>query len=643
MSSAPHPLSGAFGARQVRGGQRWISAGLVARAASRALMISLLFLVAGTAGLGLYASAHADRYYEGVTVAGVPLGGLTRTEARARLQNEFAAYLDSPMTLVAGDQRFTLDWRVSGASLNLDETLRSSFAFGRDGSLWSRTRAWARAVVHGRNLLLTVNLDQARLDALLAEIAPVVTRPASNASIDMAGASGPTIVTESPGVALDLTTTRGLIVDRLRRLSHEPVALVTPEVAPTVTAADLQSELGQAQTAVASSLLVTGLGTSWDISQEDLKRIVSIRSGGAIDVDRQAVKTLVKNIAEEIERPSIDASLDVSSDGTITAVPGGASVEVETKPSIEAIVSALQGGQHLAELAIDQRAPAISDEQSATAAERANALVGSGFHLTWNGGSAELGRADLLFALTIDVDPGSPSPFTLGFDRDALALALAPLADQIDQPAKDATFRLVRSRVTVVEKAATGRELDVEAAVEAIVNAAMSGGPRELPLVVRAVKPTYADAYAKKIKVADVIGASSTSYAESSDARRHNVEQAAKLETGWLVPPGGQFSYAQHVGMVTKKEGFVTGFGIVASAENDGSVTTAPVVGGGICQVSTTIFQAAFWAGLQIDERHTHPYWLQAYGEPPHGMKGLDAMVNIEEDWTIDMRFTNTT
>jgi vancomycin resistance protein YoaR len=67
------------------------------------------------------------------------------------------------------------------------------------------------------------------------------------------------------------------------------------------------------------------------------------------------------------------------------------------------------------------------------------------------------------------------------------------------------------------------------------------------------------------------------------------------------------------------------------------------VVGGGICQVSTTIFQAAFWAGLPIVERWQHPYWLTTYGDPPRGMKGLDAMVNIEDDWSLDMKFQNTT
>jgi vancomycin resistance protein YoaR len=107
------------------------------------------------------------------------------------------------------------------------------------------------------------------------------------------------------------------------------------------------------------------------------------------------------------------------------------------------------------------------------------------------------------------------------------------------------------------------------------------------------------------------------------------------------VPPDGIFSYADSVGLITEERGFMTGLGIIDNG--NGGFTTAPVVGGGICQVSTTLFQAAFWAGLPFEERHQHPYYLSTYGEAVTGLPGLDAMVNIEPDWTIDLKFRNTT
>lgn len=605
-------------------------------------MVTVLFFVAGILGLALYGYAHGERYYEGVTVGGVAVGGLTQTEARAELEDQFAAYVDIPLVVIAGGQEYLLNLSDAGLSLDLEGTIQSSFSFGREGFWWGRSRAWARSAVRGRNLPLSVTVDRDRLDALLTEMGSAVTRPPRDATIAMTGSDAPAIVPESAGVAVDLEATRRAVVDRVRGFSREPVTLTTVSVAPAVASTDLQDELGVATSVVSTPLVVTASDASWDVTPDELKQIVSVKTGGVVEVDRDAVKSLVRRFSKEIEQPSIDAAIEVS-DGAIVARPGQSSIDVESKPSIDAIVAALQADRHEVALSIDRQAPAISDEQAVVAAARAEALVGNGIDLRWDGGSLELGRGDLLAALTIAVNSEAGEPFVLGFDPDHLAQVLAPVADQIEVAAQDATFRLVGSKVTVAQKATIGRQLDIAATIKAMEETATSGGPRRVNLVVREVKPAYTDDDVKKIKLKDVLAFSSTYYGESSDARRHNVEQAAKLETGWLVPPGGQFSYDQYVGMVTEAEGFVTGFGIVASPEGGGLVTTAPVVGGGICQVSTTIFQAAFWAGLQIDERYEHPYWMEVYGEPPHGMKGLDAMVNIEEDASLDMRFTNTT
>jgi vancomycin resistance protein YoaR len=621
---------------------RRLSMAAVARWASIVLAVSALFMVAAVAGMALYASAHQARFYEGVELAGVPVGGLTQAEARSALERRYGEYLGTTVSLRTVDQRFELPATESGVTLDPDRSVASAFAFGRRGSWWDRSRAWASAFIHGRDLPLFVSVDETILDAQLQRVAPNVTRPPADAAVVMDAEGGPTIVPEMAGIAFDVTSTRGQVVERFRWLSNQPVELVTPLVPPSVTAADLQVSADSARSLMDAPLVITALDRQWGVTADDLKRIVSVPPAGGIEVNREAIRSLVLGIAGEIERPSVDAAVRVDG-GSIVAEPGSSSIVVDADRSVESIVGALTAGEHGASLAVLQEPPRISDAQADAAAAQAEALVGAGVALSWDGGRAELGRGDLLAALTIDTEPGRAEPFGLGFDPDVLARSLAPIAERIDVPARDATFRLVGAEIRVKQKSQEGQRLDVDAGAQAIADAVMGNGPRSVRLAIEGVRPKYTESTAKRIKLDDVLADSSTSYAVSSDARRHNVEQASKLETGWLVPPGGQFSYDEHVGNVSKEEGFVTGFGIVASAEGDGRVTTAPVVGGGICQVSTTIFQAAFWAGLQIDERHEHPYWLQTYGEPPRGMKGLDAMVDIEEDWSLDMRFTNTT
>ncbi|MBI2861607.1 MAG: VanW family protein [Chloroflexi bacterium] len=108
--------------------------------------------------------------------------------------------------------------------------------------------------------------------------------------------------------------------------------------------------------------------------------------------------------------------------------------------------------------------------------------------------------------------------------------------------------------------------------------------------------------------------------------RMYNIELAAQKLDGLVIPPGGEFSFNRSLGPVNRAAGFQLGFVISGNETVLGD-------GGGICQVSTTIFQAAFYAGYPILERFPHAYRIWRY-EPP---VGLDATVS---DWT-DLRFVN--
>jgi vancomycin resistance protein YoaR len=103
-----------------------------------------------------------------------------------------------------------------------------------------------------------------------------------------------------------------------------------------------------------------------------------------------------------------------------------------------------------------------------------------------------------------------------------------------------------------------------------------------------------------------------------------------------MVPPGAVFSFNQSVGPTTVAAGYQVGYGITIRG---GQAVTVPSEAGGICQVATTIFHAAFWAGFSIVERQGHLYWIPRYGQPPRGMKGLDA--TVDDPW-VDFKFRNT-
>ncbi|WP_117237590.1 VanW family protein [Thermus sediminis] len=143
---------------------------------------------------------------------------------------------------------------------------------------------------------------------------------------------------------------------------------------------------------------------------------------------------------------------------------------------------------------------------------------------------------------------------------------------------------------------------------------ARAQGRRSFRLPVRYTPPTPSlkDLYA--LGVREHLATGETDFRGSSRERTHNLLLASGRLDGLLIPPG-PFALNRALGPITREAGYKEAFVIVGDRTEQG-------VGGGVCQVSTTLFRAFFFAGLPIRERHAHSYQV-AYYQPP----GLDAAV----------------
>ncbi len=214
-------------------------------------------------------------------------------------------------------------------------------------------------------------------------------------------------------------------------------------------------------------------------------------------------------------------------------------------------------------------------------------------------------------------------------DEAALREIVESWARQVYRPPMDARFDYDAKRALLLELApsATGYELDVDATVATIVHAIESGQKQGL-LSVNKLKPAVASEDAPHFGIQELVAQGSTKFAGSSRARVKNIEVAASKFVGVVIPPDGIFSFNEHVGDVTAANGFEDSL-IIAGDR------TAVGVGGGVCQVSSTIFRTAFFGGFPILERWAHGYVVHWYGEP-----GIDATVYTPN---VDLRFKNTT
>jgi vancomycin resistance protein YoaR len=574
---------------------------------TRTLLILTAFVVAGAAGLALYAQAHADRIYQGVSAGGVALGGLSVAEAEVVLAEAFAAYAAEPLTIEAGDAEFVVSPADAGLSLDAAATVSRAMDWGRAGSFWERSQAWARGLTSGTTLPLVVDIDSTVAELALRRVAGGVVSVPVDAAVRMDGAE-PQLVPDRPGIAIDAASTLAALAERASLRSAEPVSLATRPVPAAVSADDLAGALPEARAAVDAPLLLRAGEAVWHVPAADLARVVSVDPSGAVAVDRDVLGGIVEGLAVEVDREVADADVVVGDDGRLTAIDAVEGATVDVSASVDRLAAALLAGDDAADLVVAGTAPAITTAMADAAATEGERRLNAGIALRWDGGRAALDRGDLLRALTIKIEPGEPEPFVFGLDRDLIGERLDEIAAEVDEPVRDARFRVVAGKVTLAAEAREGRALETGRGVEGVLAAwgsAKPGAPPEVELTVETIAPRWTGTDAAKIKLGDdVIAEGGTYYGDSSGPRRQNVELASSRLTGWLVPPGGVFSYAENIGPIDLASGYETGYGIV---EQDGQFITAPVIGGGICQVSTTIFHAAFWAGLPIEERYQHP------------------------------------
>ncbi len=217
----------------------------------------------------------------------------------------------------------------------------------------------------------------------------------------------------------------------------------------------------------------------------------------------------------------------------------------------------------------------------------------------------------------------------LQLDESLLRDYLSGLAVQLDVAPRDARLRFnaATGGVTVIQESYSGRALDVEATITAIGEALRNGG-QEAALVMVAKPPAVDMNRIAEMGIRELVASGTSYFRGSSAARIHNIEVAAEKFDGLVIPPGEIFSFNTGVEDVTSANGFEDSLVIMGD-------TTAVGVGGGVCQVSTTIFRAAYNGGFPIVERYNHGYVVSWYGDP-----GLDATIYTP---TVDFRFRNDT
>ncbi len=308
------------------------------------------------------------------------------------------------------------------------------------------------------------------------------------------------------------------------------------------------------------------------------------------------VEALVDRVSSEVDTPAVPARLRVEGDDIrLLKGRGGFGVDpVALRRRIE------QLPQGVIRVSVGPLAPPVSVATAEQARQRALRIVAAPVEVTFQDRGVAIEPGVLRSALRFEP---APPRLRVSLDPEVLHEDIASAFETREQPARDAAFRVSGSSVRLVPSR-IGRSLDMTAIAAAIV---ASPGIPSVRARFEVSRPELTTAEARALRITELVSAFSTPY-NCCEARVTNIQRAADILDGTIIAAGGTFSLNDALGPRTLDRGFVEAPQIAAGRLED-------AVGGGVSQVSTTIYNAAFFAGLELVAHTPHQFYISRYPE----------------------------
>jgi len=409
------------------------------------------------------------------------------------------------------------------------------------------------------------------------------------------------------------------------------------------------AELGVIFDASASAQSAYKLGRSGGLfgafgDQIDSRRL-GTTSEAVIIFDQSVAYAYLQRLALEIDQPAVEASLAIQ--GTeVVAQPGQLGRFLNVDAALIALSSQLQtfrDGE--VSLIVDEVQPQLIDVSSQ--ANIARQILSAPLTLNLLG-ATELDPGPWVFDVQTvagmlvvrQTESDSGGKLEVAFDSSALYEIMNGIASQVDRPAENARFIFNDDtrQLEALRPAVIGRIVDVESSVR-FINESILTGAHEVTVQVISDEPAVLETMtAAELGITELVSAETSYFYGSSAERIQNIQTASEAFHGVMIAPGETFAMGSVLGDISLDNGYAEALIIYGGRTIKG-------VGGGVCQVSTTLFRTAFFAGLPIAERHSHAYRVYYYEQSADGSRsgnlvGLDATVYFP---LVDFKFTNNT
>jgi len=351
-------------------------------------------------------------------------------------------------------------------------------------------------------------------------------------------------------------------------------------------------------------------------------------------LEEESLNKKVVAIAGEIDQPEQDYSLVYSNGEFVLNSDRKEGRRIDQELLVGSIKTNISKTQSK-EIIFDSQnyKPQITEENAKSALRNANAILSAGdLSLEFLTQKFVADNATIGGLIKSKVNGDN---LELVINEDRTKEFINSIAKSIDAVSQNAKLSVSGGKVVISTPAIIGKSLDKGQTKVDISNSlfarvpdnAVKADPLKISLKVGINKPEITDDAISTLGISELIGTGTTDFRKSPANRVHNIQIGANALNGALLKPGEEFSTLKKLGTIDASSGYLEELVI---KEN----RTVPEFGGGLCQVSSTLFRATINAGLKITERQNHKYRVSYY-EPPVGM---DATIY---DPSPDYKFVN--
>jgi len=338
--------------------------------------------------------------------------------------------------------------------------------------------------------------------------------------------------------------------------------------------------------------------------------------------------TQVERLANRVNERPTEADLEIQgSVAEVSESSEGYRLDVDgTTRAVGTAVDDMTGDVRMVGQVLE---PTVTTQEAESAAERARAATSGELAFTVQGERYALSPADVGNTLDVARRDGA---IEVSLNKDRMNEALTGVYDDIEVEPVEAEYDFAANGDVIVTESRIGQSIEYDSLLED-VQSNIFEGQREYEMPVITSKPQYTTGELQAQKPSELLGTYKTDYEATTDQgaeRVANLEIASDAVSGVFVAPGDTFSMLDHVTDLDYENAHVI-------VENKEEIAE----GGGLCQVTSTLYNAALYAGMEVTERWGHNSQL------PYIRPGMDATVwygdPAYEGDNLDMKFKNTT